>query len=76
MSSRRGSPGAHSNVGGGYAETGLSDAALIWMIARIEALTKLEFDAVAVRAMTKGVNVDGEVVDFEQGLADRRVRAA
>lgn len=60
-------PGAHSNVGGGYAETGLSDAALIWMIARIEALTKLEFDAVAVRAMTKGVNVDGEVVNSAKG---------
>ncbi|RBP02112.1 putative alpha/beta hydrolase family protein DUF2235 [Roseiarcus fermentans] len=60
-------PGAHSNVGGGYAETGLSDAALIWMVARIEALTGLEFDADAVRAMTRSANVDGEVVDSSKG---------
>jgi uncharacterized protein (DUF2235 family) len=30
--------GAHSNVGGGYEDTGLSDAALWWMCARAEAL--------------------------------------
>ncbi len=59
--------GVHSNVGGGYPETGLSDVALIWMIARIQALTGLEFDADAVRAMTKGANVDGEVVDSSKG---------
>jgi len=60
-------PGAHSNVGGGYAETGLSDAALIWMIARIGALTQLEFDPDAVRATTKGATIDGEVVDSAKG---------
>jgi hypothetical protein len=36
--------GAHSNVGGGYKQAGLSDHALIWMIARTHELTKLEFD--------------------------------
>jgi Uncharacterized alpha/beta hydrolase domain (DUF2235) len=36
--------GAHSNVGGGYRRAGLSDLALIWMIARVGELTKLEFD--------------------------------
>jgi len=36
--------GAHSNVGGGYRRTGLSDLALIWMIARVGELTGLEFD--------------------------------
>jgi Uncharacterized alpha/beta hydrolase domain (DUF2235) len=36
--------GAHSNVGGGYKESGLSDLALLWMIARVAELTKLEFD--------------------------------
>jgi uncharacterized protein (DUF2235 family) len=59
--------GVHSNVGGGYAETGLSDDALIWMIARIEALTGLAFDAEAVKQVTKGANVDGEVVDSSKG---------
>ena len=29
-------PGAHSNVGGGYAEHGLSDVALAWMADRVE----------------------------------------
>lgn len=36
--------GAHSNVGGGYSESGLSDLALLWMMARIETTTKLEFN--------------------------------
>jgi type VI secretion system (T6SS) phospholipase Tle1-like effector len=36
--------GAHSNVGGGYKESGLSDLALIWMIARVTDQTGLEFD--------------------------------
>jgi hypothetical protein len=36
--------GAHSNVGGGYKQSGLSDHALIWMIARTHELTRLEFD--------------------------------
>ena len=30
-------PGAHSNVGGGYPECGLSDGALDWMLSRLEA---------------------------------------
>jgi hypothetical protein len=36
--------GAHSNVGGGYGQTGLADLALIWMIARVSDLTNLKFD--------------------------------
>lgn len=35
--------GVHANVGGGYLRSGLSDLALIWMMARVEALTKLRF---------------------------------
>jgi hypothetical protein len=35
--------GVHANVGGGYPRNGLSDLALIWMMARVEALTKLRF---------------------------------
>jgi uncharacterized protein (DUF2235 family) len=37
-------PGAHANVGGGYARAGLSDQALIWMVTRVEEKTGLEFD--------------------------------
>jgi uncharacterized protein (DUF2235 family) len=36
--------GAHANVGGGYERAGLSDQALIWMIARIQEKTGLRFD--------------------------------
>ena len=31
-------PGAHSNVGGGYPERGLSDAALAWMLDRLQSV--------------------------------------
>jgi Uncharacterized alpha/beta hydrolase domain (DUF2235) len=55
--------GVHCNVGGGYPDTGLSDEALIWMIARVQALTGLEFDADSVKAATRNSNVDGEVYD-------------
>jgi len=58
--------GAHSNVGGGYGDSGLSDQALIWMIARVQALTGLEFDEAAVRSNTKP-NIGGVVVDSTQG---------
>jgi hypothetical protein len=36
--------GAHSNVGGGYENCGLSDLALAWMIARVSEKTKLKFN--------------------------------
>jgi uncharacterized protein (DUF2235 family) len=36
--------GSNCNVGGGYPDAGLSDQALVWMIARLQALTGLEFD--------------------------------
>lgn len=36
--------GAHSNIGGGYALTGLSDLALIWMMAMVEQKTGLRFN--------------------------------
>jgi len=58
--------GAHSNVGGGYSDSGLSDEALIWMIARVQALTGLEFDVQAVKSNTKP-NIGGVVVDSAQG---------
>jgi uncharacterized protein (DUF2235 family) len=59
--------GVHCNVGGGYRDSGLSDAALIWMVARIEALTGLEFDPVRVKAVTRPANADGEVYDSSKG---------
>ncbi len=37
-------PGVHSNIGGGYDSTGLSDVALAWMIARVQEKTGLRFN--------------------------------
>lgn len=36
--------GSHSNIGGGYRRSGLADLALIWMIARVNEETGLDFD--------------------------------
>ena len=58
--------GVHCNIGGGYNDAGLSDQALIWMIARIQALTSLEFDIARVKAATEP-NLNGEVVDSSEG---------
>jgi uncharacterized protein (DUF2235 family) len=41
--------GVHANVGGGYADSRLANTALVWMIARVTALTPLEFDVDYVR---------------------------
>jgi uncharacterized protein (DUF2235 family) len=59
--------GVHCNVGGGYPDAGLSDEALIWMIARISALTGLEFDTARVKAVTQAASVNGEVYDSSKG---------
>lgn len=37
-------PGVHSNVGGSYADCGLSDVAFDWMVKRVGRLTRLGFD--------------------------------
>jgi hypothetical protein len=37
-------PGVHSNVGGSYADAGLSDVAMDWMVKRVGQLTGLRFD--------------------------------
>jgi uncharacterized protein (DUF2235 family) len=42
--------GAHSNVGGGYADSGLSDVALMWMIDR-STRNGLKFDQAALAAI-------------------------
>ena len=58
--------GAHCNVGGGYPDHGLSDQALVWMIARVKALTGLEFNLEAVKVGTQP-NIGGTVVDSTVG---------
>jgi uncharacterized protein (DUF2235 family) len=37
-------PGVHSNVGGGWPDSSISDLALTWMIRRVQASSELSFD--------------------------------
>jgi hypothetical protein len=39
-------PGVHSNVGGGYPEHGLSDAAFLWMLSKLAGLVALDHDVI------------------------------
>jgi len=59
--------GEHGNIGGGEPDSGLEDEAIIWMIARMQALTGLEFEANAVRGVGAKAKVDGEVYDSTIG---------
>jgi uncharacterized protein (DUF2235 family) len=54
-------PGVHSNVGGGYEDSGLAALSLAWMIARVQEQTNLEFDIEKVRKETGNANIDGTV---------------
>lgn len=53
-------PGVHSNVGGGYEDTGLSDLALTWMIGKSEQLG-LGFDQQFIESLKPHFN--GELYD-------------
>lgn len=41
--------GAHSNVGGGYDEHGLSDITLAWMASKLDKLLAIDFDQLAAK---------------------------
>jgi len=59
--------GAHSDVGGGYSETGLSDLALEWMIGRARA-AGLAFDAAALAAYPLKPDPHGMLHNSKTGL--------
>jgi uncharacterized protein (DUF2235 family) len=42
-------PGVHSNVGGGYDQHGLADAALLWMLSRLAAHRLLDLDNAVIQ---------------------------
>lgn len=42
-------PGVHSNIGGGYDEHGLADAALLWMLSRIAEHELLDVDCTVIK---------------------------
>ena len=70
--------GAHSNVGGGYRDSGLSDIALEWMIGKAEACG-LSFDQDYIRQCVKP-RVDGVLVESRRSFyrawprSERQVR--
>ncbi|NIN09878.1 MAG: DUF2235 domain-containing protein [Gemmatimonadales bacterium] len=55
-------PGVHSNIGGGYSHTGLSDSALRWMVNRAAA-HGLAFDQDFLRDRVKPNPINGVLVD-------------
>ena len=60
--------GVHSNVGGGYPRTGLSDVALLWMLAKAEA-HGLQFHPDLITAIKDGANVYDRLYDSRDGIA-------
>ena len=65
--------GVHCNVGGGYEDSGLSDIALAWMIARTQKLTDLEFDVPSVKEAIKQANIDGQIYNSIEAYWGSRV---
>ena len=59
--------GAHSNVGGGYDEHGLSDVALAWMAAQVDPLLALDLDYVGTRQDRRDVWGMGRIYDSASG---------
>lgn len=56
-------PGAHSNIGGGYPEHGLSDAAFFWMAGKIAPLLGLDQDYICAQAERRRPYATGELVN-------------
>lgn len=61
-------PGAHSNVGGGYAEHGLSDVALAWMADRVEQFLELDRDYLSTRQDQRDGWGLGKIYDSAAGF--------
>ena len=59
--------GSHGNVGGGNPDSRLANLALVWMAARLQALTGLAFDDAAMAALGAGASPAGGVVDSTIG---------
>jgi hypothetical protein len=59
--------GSHGNVGGGDPDRRLANLALVWMAARLQALTGLAFEDAAMAAIGAGASRLGEIVDSTIG---------
>ena len=60
--------GAHSNVGGGYAEHGLSDVAFAWMASRVDHLLALDWDYIKARQDRRNAWAEGKLYKSATGL--------
>lgn len=60
--------GVHSNVGGGYPRTGLSDIALLWMLSKAET-HGLQFHPELITAIKDGANIYDKLYDSRDGIA-------
>jgi uncharacterized protein (DUF2235 family) len=61
-------PGVHSNVGGGYAEHGLSDVALAWMADRVEPFLELDHAYLSTRQDRRDSWGLGKIYDSAAGF--------
>ena len=69
--------GAHSDVGGGYAEHGLSDVSLAWMASELEPMLALDFDYLMNRRDLASEWGLGEMHDSAKGFPwDKRKKIA
>jgi uncharacterized protein (DUF2235 family) len=59
--------GVHSNVGGGYPEHELSDAALFWMCSKLEPLLDLDREQLCAQAERRRKYAKGLLVDSRTG---------
>ena len=60
--------GVHSNVGGGYPRTGLSDVVLRWMLYKAEA-HGLQFHPDLIQAIESSINIYDRLYDSRDGVA-------
>lgn len=60
--------GDHANVGGGHADSALSDIALLWMAERAVATTGLDLDLAALRGMARPDPLGVEVLPTSDAL--------
>jgi hypothetical protein len=64
------SRGAHSNVGGGYKDTGLANLALVWVIAQLDKY--IFFDRIALLHFVSSLHKEKErVKEFSEKVAPR-----
>ena len=68
-------PGVHSNVGGGYLQHGLSDAALLWMASRLREHELLDLDCNVIDAAVERAHAERPVTGRLQEFSHARLAA-